>query len=75
MTIDNKKTLKSEYPLIAEFWHPVFNGLLTPSDISPHSNKKVWWTCLEGHAYQRTVDKQVTKNNVTCPVCNGKFRI
>lgn len=74
MTID-KKTLKSEYPLIAELWHPVFNGLLTPSDISPHSNKKAWWTCLESHAYQRTVDNQVKRNEVVCPVCNGKLYV
>lgn len=74
MTID-KKTLKSEYPLIAELWHPVLNGVLTPADVPPHSNKKVWWGCSEGHAYQRTVDKQVTRANIVCPVCNGKLYV
>lgn len=76
MIIDNiKKTLRSEYPAIAELWHLVLNGVLTPADVPPHSNKKVWWGCSEGHAYQRTVDKQVTRANIVCPVCNGKLYV
>ena len=72
---NKKRTLKSEHPDIAELWHPVLNGELTPADVPPRSNKKVWWICAEGHAYQRTVDKQVTRTNSSCPVCNGKLYV
>ena len=72
---NKKRTLKSEHPDIAELWHPTFNEELTPADVSPRSNKKVWWICSVGHAYQRTVDKQVTRTNSSCPVCNGKLYV
>lgn len=35
--------LKSCYPQIAKEWHPTKNGNLKPTDVMPHSNKKVWW--------------------------------
>ena len=38
--MQTKKTLKSEYPLIAKEWHPTKNGMLLPSDVAPFSNKK-----------------------------------
>ena len=71
----SKRTLRSEYPEIAEQWHPTLNEELTPADVPPRSNKKVWWICSVGHAYQRTVDKQVTRKNASCPVCNGKLYV
>lgn len=30
-------------PQLASEWHPTKNGDLTPSDVMPFSNKKVWW--------------------------------
>lgn len=32
-------------PELAEEWHPYKNGELTPFDVTPGSNKKVWWRC------------------------------
>jgi hypothetical protein len=36
--------LASQYPELAEEWHPTKNGSLTPADVTAGSNKKVWWT-------------------------------
>ena len=32
-------------PVLCEEWHPTKNGDLTPNDVTPGSNKKVWWMC------------------------------
>ena len=32
-------------PKVAAEWHPTKNGDLTPADVAPNSNKKVWWFC------------------------------
>ena len=32
-------------PEVASEWHPTKNGKLSPKEISPKSNKKVWWQC------------------------------
>ena len=44
------KMVKKEYnslsklrPDIAKEWHPIKNGKLTPDDVTPGSNKTVWW--------------------------------
>ena len=35
--------LATLYPEVAKEWHPTKNGILTPKDIRPKSNKKYWW--------------------------------
>ncbi len=37
------KTLLEAFPELAAQWHPTKNGGLTPEQVSPKSNKKVWW--------------------------------
>lgn len=66
-----KTSLAIEYPEIAKEWHPTKNGELTPADVAPHSNKKVWWICPRGHEYETTPDKK-TGRNAGCPYCSGK---
>lgn len=39
-------SLTSKFPKIANEWHPTKNGRLTPEQVTPYSNKKVWWKCL-----------------------------
>ena len=61
------------YPDIAKEWHPTKNGVLTPFDFAPHSNKKVWWKCDNGddHDYEMMIASK-TFNKQGCPICNGK---
>lgn len=39
-------------PDIAATWHPTRNGELTPSDLIPTTDQKVWWLCEKGHDYE-----------------------
>jgi DNA-directed RNA polymerase subunit RPC12/RpoP len=57
-------------PRVAAQWHPVKNGNLTPSDVTPGINKKVWWVCKDGHEWQSSV--RTRNNGVGCPYCSGK---
>ena len=37
--------LATKYSKLAKQWHPTKNGKITPFDVTPNSNKKVWWKC------------------------------
>lgn len=74
-----KKTAKGEndletlHPEVAKEWHPTRNGQLMPTDVAPHSMRKVWWQCEKGHEWQSNVDNRV--NGKGCPYCKGRRAI
>ena len=37
------RTLGEEFPDLVPQWHPTKNGTLTPDQVTPWSNKRVWW--------------------------------
>ena len=61
--------LKKDYPELAKYWNYKRNNKngIYFEDFFPHSNKKVWWICNEGHEWQ------ASPNNVSrgkkCPYC------
>jgi positive regulator of sigma E activity len=57
-------------PDLAKEWHPTKNGSLTPSDVTLHSKKKVWWKCNKNHEWQAVVDSRSIGRS--CPYCSGK---
>jgi hypothetical protein len=58
-------------PLLAKEWHPTKNGKLTPSDVTPMSNKRVWWQCQKGHKWETNIgDRTISKTK--CPFCGNK---
>jgi len=61
--------LATVFPDIATQWHPTKNGELKPSQVTPRSNKKVWWKCEEGHEWCATVD---SRSKTICPICTGR---
>ncbi|MBO4483833.1 MAG: zinc-ribbon domain-containing protein [Lachnospiraceae bacterium] len=61
--------LRSHCPDIAKEWHPYKNGKLTPEDVLPSSNKKVWWMCKKGHEWVAVIGSR-KKNG--CPYCSNK---
>ncbi len=63
--------LASQYPHLAREWHPVKNGSLTPEQVAPASNRKVWWRCPQGHDYQAVVASRTQRGN-GCPYCSGR---
>lgn len=62
--------LATKFPEIAKEWHPTKNSPLTPDNVLPHSSKKVWWLCKNGHEWQAVIGKRV--NGSKCPKCRRK---
>lgn len=60
--------LSDRYPYIAEEWNYEKNGSILPSEVTPHSNLKVWWICKEGHEWQATINSRSQGRG--CPECS-----
>lgn len=54
-------------------WHPFRNRPLSPSDVTAHSSKKVWWRCEQGHEWEAKVSDRSRGNG--CPYCSGRMAI
>ena len=57
---------------LAQEWHPTKNGDLTPYDVAPGSNKKVWWKCDKGDDHEWVVSINNRSNGGNCPICLGQ---
>ena len=62
--------LQTTNPTLAEEWNYEKNTGLTPWDVSPGSNIKVWWKCKKGHEWQATINNR--NKGRGCPYCTGK---
>jgi positive regulator of sigma E activity len=62
--------LENNNPELAMEWHPTKNGSLTPSDVTPGADKKVWWICPKGHEYQMKIYSRL--QGAGCSYCAGK---
>jgi hypothetical protein len=64
--------LASRHPRLARQWDPVRNGKLTPRDIRPGSNRKVWWRCGRDahHTWRSTISNRRAGND--CPYCSNQ---
>lgn len=63
------------YPTFALEWHPTKNQGLDPKFFSPHSRKKIWWLCKNGHEYEATIAHRVGSNSspaTNCPYCSNR---
>lgn len=63
--------LAKVFPLLAQEWHPVKNGDLTPKDVTAQSTKSVWWLCEKKHEWQMQVAKRSVRGQ-GCPFCSGR---
>lgn len=64
-------TLGDLYPKVASEWAADLNDGLTPYNVTPGSNRDVWWRCQKSHEWlmkpsARTVQQQ------GCPYCSGR---
>jgi hypothetical protein len=53
-----------------KLWHPTKNGTLTPFDVTPGSERRVWWRCPRGHEWSAQV--HFLSEGKRCPYCAGK---
>jgi len=59
--------LATKNPELAKQWHPEKNIDITPFDVLPGSNKKIWWKCEKGHEWETII---ATRNKGHgCPFC------
>ena len=65
--------LQTVNPILANEWNYERNNGLTPVDVSPNSNKKVWWKCSKGHEWQAII--QGRNKGTGCPYCSGRYAI
>ena len=68
--LPGENDLATLFPEIAKEWHSTKNETLTPQQVAPFSNRKVWWTCPLGHDYMERVAQRT--NNHGCPFCAGR---
>jgi hypothetical protein len=59
-------------PEVANKWHPIKNGCVTPAVVASQSNKKYWWLCEKGpdHEWEASPGSRVG-NGTGCPCCSG----
>lgn len=69
--LPGENDLASVFPAVAAQWHPTLNGTLRADGVSPYSNRKAWWRCERGHAYQAVIERR-TAGGSGCPYCTGK---
>ena len=66
---EKEKSLSYSNPEVSKEWNHKKNGSLKPEYFAANSNKKVWWTCVNGHEWQAMI---VTRNKGHgCPYCSG----
>ena len=64
--------LQTVNPILAAEWDYESNGELTPMDVFPKSDKKVWWKCQYGHKWQSQIKNR--SNGCGCPECAKQKR-
>ena len=73
--VTNKNCLQIRFPCIAEEWHLIKNGNLTPKNFSYASNKKVWWKCKKCN-YEWIGNISVrTRHGMGCPKCSHRVSL
>ena len=70
MVLSGYNDLATKDHTLAGEWNYGKNGELTPSDVLPQSNMKVWWVCSLGHEWESTIANRTNGNG--CPYCSGK---
>ncbi len=68
--IKTKGSLFELAPALANEWHPTKNLEIKPQDVTPQSNKKVWWLGKCGHEWQATISHRFGGRG--CPFCAGQ---
>ncbi len=65
--VGSDNNLLAVNPELAHQWHPIKNGNLRPSDVTPGSHRKVWWQCKRGHEWETQIKNR--SQGKGCPYC------
>lgn len=74
--VSTSYNLVTEFPNIAKQWDYNKNGSMQPLEISPKTNKKVWWICEYNpkHVWADRISNRTVLNR-GCPICSKEFTI
>ena len=72
--IEGFNDLKSANPFLTLEWNYEKNKDILPTNISPNSNRKVWWICSKGHEWQAVIANRHNRGN-QCPYCSGRYAV
>jgi hypothetical protein len=64
--------LLNQNPELAKEWHPTKNGRLTPKDVMPGSNRKVWWQCSKNKDHEWETQVNSRSKGRGCLYCMGQ---
>ncbi|WP_170472913.1 zinc-ribbon domain-containing protein [Ruegeria arenilitoris] len=67
-----ERNLATNHPDVAAEWHPTKNKL-NPTDVTPKSNKVVWWRCENGHEWKTDIATRTMQGTV-CPKCSNRIQ-
>ena len=69
--IPGYNSLKATYPdIVNNEWDYEMNDV-DPDTIAPHTNKKYYWRCPNGHeSYLASVNNKISNNGGNCPKCS-----
>ena len=70
--VKGENDLYTVNPTLADEWNYEKNNGLTPADVLPNSNKKVWWKCSQGHEWQAKIQGRTKGSG--CPQCAREKR-
>lgn len=71
LAIPGRTDLATLFPKIAAQWHPTRNGRLRPEQVTPGSERSVWWQCDRGHEWRSFVSLRARQGQ-GCPYCAGQ---
>jgi len=67
--------LATTHPDLANQWHPIKNGNLTPNDITAGSGKRVWWKCDRGDDHEWSALPIHREKGTGCPMCTNRTTV
>lgn len=70
IAVPGDNDLLTLFPDIAAEWDTERNGNLTPDRVTPYSNRKAWWRCSRGHAWEAVIAPRAVKN-AGCPIARA----
>lgn len=62
-------SLQAKHPDIVETEWDFDKNIQSPDQVAPHTNKKVWWKCKNGHSYQSSPNNKLNGGG-DCPFCS-----
>ena len=66
--------LKTINPTLAKEWDMKKNKELSPENVLPGTNRKVWWKCKKGHSFMMEISKRNSRGD-GCPYCSGRYPV